>query len=155
MAKVTLAAEASYSPSRPGRGRDRGREQHQAGTATTAATTGIRDVIARVEALGYEARLLETADAMGQIAGLTQRQAEETAAWLRYFLVSCCLTLPMMLVMWFAPNSALDTLHRPWQCGGACVRACLPACLRALTAVSPSCVCVCTFSPIHTIPFKI
>lgn len=123
MAKVTLAAEASYSPTRPGRGRG------PSASTTAAATTGIRDVIARVQALGYEARLMEAADAMGQIAGLTLRQAEETRAWLRYFLVSCCLTLPMMLVMWLAPSSALNALHRPWQCGGAWARACLPACL--------------------------
>lgn len=51
---------------------------------------------------------------------------EETRVWLRYFLVSCGLTLPMMLVMWLAPSKVLEGLHAPWQCGGkdvSCVSA--------------------------------
>lgn len=87
----------------------------------TTTTTGIRDVITAIRALGYDASLAETEDAVGQVAELTHRQREETRLWLRYFLVSCGLTLPMMLVMWLAPARVLEGLHAPWQCGGECV----------------------------------
>ncbi len=106
MAKITLAAESSYSPTRLHR--------------PAPQQTGIRDVIAAIQALGYDAALADAADGpQGQIAGLTRRQAEETRQWRRYFVVACCLTLPMMLVMWLAPPAALAALHAPWQCGGA------------------------------------
>ncbi|CAM9501238.1 unnamed protein product [Laminaria digitata] len=103
---TTGRATVSLSPftlpdARPSSLEKRGGGGGVAANAGGVVVAGTRDVIRAVESLGFGAKVIDLGgDALSGVKRLQEMSRKDVAMWRRYFTISACFTVPLLLAHW-------------------------------------------------------